>query len=83
MDDDLGFELVVDNLRQRGHEVNRLCSMDDALRDLTSLAGSDLVVLDLIMPHSSDALMDCLDGARCTRMAVFRELRSFARTYRG
>jgi len=75
VDDDLASELLVENLKQRGHEVSRVCSVDDALRDTASLARSDLVVLDLIMPRSSEAPTDCLDGARCTGMAVFRELR--------
>ena len=74
VDDDIASELLVDNLRQRGHDVYRLCSVDEALRDAESLARGDLVVLDLIMPRSATATGG-LDGARCTGMSVFRELR--------
>jgi predicted nucleotide-binding protein len=75
VDDDLASDLLVDNLRQRGHEVRRLCSTEDALEDVTSLAKADLVVLDLIMPFSRAGLADSLDGPRCAGMWVYRELR--------
>ena len=75
VDDDLASDLLVENLKQRGHEVSRLCCVDDALREARSLARSDLVVLDLIMPRSSSAPLDGPDGARCTGMAVYRKLR--------
>jgi CheY-like chemotaxis protein len=74
VDDDVSSELLVDNLRQRGHEVNRVCSADEALHHASSLARSDLVVLDLIMPRPVET-NPCLDGDRCAGMTVFRELR--------
>ena len=76
VDDDFATELVVENLRQRGHDVHRASSMEEALRDVDRIAGSDLVVLDLIMPRSGDEPRDPPDGARCTGMLVYREIRS-------
>jgi CheY-like chemotaxis protein len=75
VDDDYASELIADNLRQRGHDVQRVSSADEALRDADRLAHSDLVVLDLIMPRPADALPDSPDGDRSTGMLVFRELR--------
>lgn len=75
VDDDFATELIIENLRQRGHNVCRASSVDEALRDAERIASSDLVVLDLIMPHSRELPTDIVDGARCTGMLVYRELR--------
>ena len=75
IDDDFASELTVDNLRQRGHEVFRVSSADEALADAGRIASSDLVVLDLIMPRAQEALTNVVDGARSTGMLVFRDLR--------
>lgn len=75
VDDDLATALIAENLRQRGHEVRHLSSVDDALRNADPIAHSDLVVLDLIMPYSYDRTADSSDGVRSTGMQVYRELR--------
>ena len=75
IDDDFASELIVENLRQRGHNVHRASSVDEALDNIEAISASDLVVLDLIMPRSHDAPVDNPDGQRCTGMAVFKELR--------
>ncbi|MFZ0959663.1 MAG: TIR domain-containing protein [Terriglobia bacterium] len=75
VDDEYAMELVVENLRQQGHEVRRISSADDAIRDADRIARCDLVVLDLIMPQSHQASKDNPDGARSTGMLVYRELR--------
>jgi CheY-like chemotaxis protein len=74
VDDDFASELIIENLRYRGHDVQRASSVDEALQDADRIAKSDLVVLDLIMP-SSAAVSVTPDGARSTGMLVFRELR--------
>jgi CheY-like chemotaxis protein len=75
IDDDFASALVVENLRQRGHEVQRVSSVDEALKNIKRIAKSDLVVLDLIMPRPPDVSVDTSDGARSTGMLIFRELR--------
>jgi CheY-like chemotaxis protein len=74
VDDDFASELIVDNLRNRGHNVQRASTIDEALHDAARIAKSDLVVLDLIMPGSPE-VSNTPDGARSTGMLVFRELR--------
>jgi len=60
----------------RGHNVERVPSVDGALKRAKQIAKSDLVVLDLVMPGSTDASLDtAADGIRSTGMVVFRELR--------
>jgi len=75
VDDDLASELIVDNLRYRGHSVERVSSINEALQNAERIARSDLVILDLIMPGSSDRSATAPDGERCTGMLVYRELR--------
>lgn len=76
VDDDFAAELVVENLRQRGHDVQRMSSADEALANAEQIANSDLVVLDLIMPQSNDmSAGPRSDGVRSTGMLVFRDLR--------
>ena len=75
VDDDFASDLIADNLRQRGHEVERLSSVDDALHHIDRVAAGDLIILDLIMPTSTPASLERVDGARSTGMAVFREVR--------
>jgi CheY-like chemotaxis protein len=65
---------VDDDLRHRGHDVQRASSVDEALQDAERIAKSDLAVLDLIMPASA-AASETPDGARSSGMLVFRELR--------
>ncbi|MGC1291261.1 MAG: TIR domain-containing protein [Candidatus Acidiferrales bacterium] len=75
IDDDLASELMVENLGHRGHDVRRYSSADEALKDIESIAKSDLIILDLIMPHVEGLSGSSPDGARCIGMLVFRELR--------
>src|ERR1039458_1736205 len=75
IDDDFASELIVENLRQRGHDAERLSTVDSAVRDADRIAAGDLVVLDVIMPRSAAGSAESVDGARSTGMAVFRELR--------
>jgi len=74
VDDDPASELVVENLRHRGHDVHRSASVDDALRNIDLIAKGDLVVLDLIMPGSPEVSGNS-DGTHSTGMLVFREIR--------
>lgn len=75
IDDDLASQLLVENLQQRGHNVERIATADEALQRADHIAAADLVVLDLIMPQSSDADRKSLEGSRTTGMRVFQGLR--------
>lgn len=75
IDDDLASELLVENLRQRGHRVERIALADEAIRNAERIAKADLVILDLIMPRSGDIPDMGTDGVRATGMLVFQELR--------
>jgi CheY-like chemotaxis protein len=74
VDDDLASELLAENLRQRGHEVARFRTVDEALSKIDEMSKADLVVLDLIMPSES-ALPVSVEGFRSSGMLVYRELR--------
>ena len=54
IDDDHSSELLVENLQQRGHQAERVRSVEDALGAIERISKSDLVVLDLVMPRSSE-----------------------------
>ena len=75
VDDDYASGLIVENLRLRGHDARRISSAADALENLDDIVGSDLVILDLIMPRPEGASETTADGALSTGMLVFRELR--------
>jgi len=75
IDDDLASELLVENLQYRGHHVERVSFVDEAIREAERIAAADLVILDLIMPRSGDLAGKSIDGSRSTGMLVFQELR--------
>jgi CheY-like chemotaxis protein len=76
IDDDLASELLTENLQHRGHHVERISAADEAINQADRIATADLVILDLVMPQSSDADRHSLEGSRTTGMRVFQELRS-------
>ena len=55
VDDDYASEILVENLRFRGHDVYRLRTVDEALSEMDRVIGSDLIILGLIMEPSSSA----------------------------
>ena len=75
VDDDFASDLIVENLRHRGHEALRVSSVEDAVRRIDDIVRSDMVVLDLIMPRSGVTSAVPADGARSTGMLIFSELR--------
>ena len=73
VDDDYALEIVADTLRSVGHAVHRFRSVDDALENITRLASSDLVVLDVMMPLP--AKRSGTESGRTAGMLVYRSLR--------
>jgi len=50
VDDDMAMNILVEALRYRGHEAQRLKSAKEALARIDLLTAYDLVILDIIMP---------------------------------
>jgi CheY-like chemotaxis protein len=76
IDDDLASGLLAENLHHRGHHVERIAAADEAMQQADRICTADLIILDLIMPQSSDADRKSLEGSRTTGMRVFQELRA-------
>ena len=75
VDDDFALELLVENLKYRGHQVTRFPTQDAALREIEQVAKADVLVLDIIMPRSSSDSAAAVSGGRTTGMTVFAEAR--------
>lgn len=75
VDDDYGTELVSAHFRDRGHDVTRLSTIEDALSRLSDIAKADLLVLDLIMPEHQARSERRPDGENSTGLRVYREVR--------
>ncbi|HLW55554.1 MAG TPA: TIR domain-containing protein [Candidatus Angelobacter sp.] len=76
VDDDFASEMIVENLTLRGHTAARISTVDDALKRIGEICKADLVVLDLVMPHSASAA-SATDGERSTGMRVYRAVRDY------
>jgi CheY-like chemotaxis protein len=75
IDDDFATEILAENLRYFGHDVTRVGTADDALKNLDSLLASDLVILDIIMERPADILGAEVSGGRTTGMTIFQRFR--------
>lgn len=71
VDDDYAIESLVECLGFLGHEVRRFASADQALQNLQSIIGFDLLILDVIMPPSELHI----SGGRNTGMSIFQQVR--------
>jgi CheY-like chemotaxis protein len=76
IDDDLAMDVLVDNLRYRGHNARRLSSASGALQALDEAVSADLVVLDVIMPWPTEVSPSQLAGSHLSGMEIYRELRT-------
>lgn len=74
-DDDFACEILAENLRYLGHDVERLKSADEALAAIERIAASDLLVLDIIMARSGDPIGAEVSGGRTTGMIIFQNVR--------
>jgi len=75
LDDDFACEILAENLRYLGHDVERLKSADEALAAIDKITASDLLVLDIIMARSGDPAEAAISGGRTTGMIVFQNVR--------
>src|SRR3989338_10876981 len=75
VDDDLAMETLCDGLRFRGHEVCRIASATEALKNLNSIINSNLLILDIIMSWPADWTSNGLNGNATAGMEVLRAVR--------
>lgn len=79
IDDDAAQELVAENLRFRGHDVQRFSSASQALDSLDEVLKNDLVILDILMdiPDSRKEQLGLLaSGIRSVGMHIYSNIRS-------
>lgn len=75
IDDDLATEVLMDNLRYRGHDVVRIASTSEALEKINEVLSAHLVILDIIMPWPSTIEKTQTRGDLTAGMEVYREIR--------
>jgi len=75
VDDDHASEILAENLRYLGHEVERFRSADEAMAALDKICTSDLLILDIIMPSSGSLPGADVSGSRTVGMLVFQNVR--------
>ena len=75
VDDDFASELLVENLRYLGHDVERMRSLDEALTAIDKIIASDLLVLDIIMPRAGNPEGAEVSGGRTAGMIIFENTR--------
>jgi len=76
IDDDYALEILVENLKYRGHEVRRLGSASRALSDLDDIISADLIILDIIMEIPESHTRVSVSGGRTTGLVIYKELRA-------
>jgi CheY-like chemotaxis protein len=75
VDDDLAMDMLRDNLRFRGHEVERITSAQMAFDRIKDLGSADLLILDIIMAWPDGRPTLGLGGALTAGMEVLLEVR--------
>lgn len=75
IDDDPAMDLLVDGLRYRGHEAERISSASDALGDLGRSLAADIVILDILLPWPENIAGGPSRGSHGSGMELLREIR--------
>lgn len=75
VDDDLAMDVLVERLRYKGHEVERIPSATKAIQNVERVIQADLVILDVIMAWPEHNERGDLAGAHNAGMEVFRSIR--------
>lgn len=79
IDDDLASRILVENLRYRGFEAERIATFGEAMERLSSIREYDLVVLDLIMPLPAETEIDAQINPSHPGMEIYLSLRKLDR----
>lgn len=75
IDDDPAMDILVESLRYRGHEAQRISSLSSALAAMKSLLNADLIILDILMPSSDSTSGHQPSGTDTSGMEILREIR--------
>lgn len=75
IDDEMTMDIFCNSFRLRGYEVTHITSADEALANMSTIASSDLVVLDIIMQWPDSVKPGPLSGPLSAGMQVLLELR--------
>lgn len=78
IDDDYATGLLLERLKLLGHAATQFTAVDDALGDIQSIASSDLIILDIIMPPPS-ALATTVSGGSTSGLSVYKEIRNISK----
>jgi CheY-like chemotaxis protein len=74
VDDDLAMDVLTENLRYRGHEVERISSVQRALDRIDELVSANLLILDVIMAWPDSRPQTGIGGALTAGMEVLIEV---------
>jgi predicted nucleotide-binding protein len=75
IDDDFAIESLSDALRHVGHDVRRITSAADAMKDIDTVIQADLVVLDILMERPADIDEVAARGGHSTGLIIARHIR--------
>lgn len=78
IDDDYATGLLAERLKLLGNAVIQFTAVDDAIGDIQSIASSDLIILDIIMPLPS-ALATSVNGGSTSGLNVYKEIRHISK----
>ncbi len=76
IDDDAALELLAENLRFRGHEVERMSSAAQALDSLDKVLSNNIVILDILMNVPDNKKGQLASGIRTAGMLIYKSIRS-------
>lgn len=76
IDDDAALELLAENLRFRGHEVQRYSSASHTLESLDKVLNNELIILDILMDMPESGLVQLAGGIRSVGMHIYKQIRA-------
>ncbi|MDD4877282.1 MAG: nucleotide-binding protein [Dehalococcoidales bacterium] len=76
IDDDAALEMLAENLRLRGYEVQRYSSASQALKSLDDVLKNELIILDILMDIPKSETVQITSGIRAVGMHIYRQIRS-------
>ena len=78
IDDDYATGLLAERLQLLGNAVTQFTAVDVAIEAIQSIASSDLIILDIIMPLPS-ALATSVNGGSTSGLSVYKEIRHISK----
>jgi predicted nucleotide-binding protein len=76
IDDDAALDLLVENLRIRGYEVQRWSTASQALKSMDDLLKNDLIIVDILMEIPKSEIEQIPSGIRSMGMHIYRQIRN-------